>query len=433
MAAADPTYPAYPIASLLATVMMLLVLSTNLVRQHWNLGVTFLCVWLCLDNLIFVVNTIAWSDNADIKLYAWCDLTSRISVAIVVGENIAPLLITRRLYQIAKLQSVSPPSKKARRRDRVIDYTLGILWPLVSAGPLYYIIEAGRFQVIEGLGCTNELDTSISTFVLAEIWSVLPPLISILFYCPKVALAFYRHSKDVNTFLRHNNSVSHPNYLRTLAIASIDILLTLPIGLVSLGFELQSSGALRMGLPFYSGWNVVHSHWTPKAFTYAERVTSRGTYDEIGFYWSLWSTPAEAFAIFGLFGLTAEARTSYWRIICAIGRWFGWKPSLRASDTELGANEGVIEFGERPVGGISLGSGMRTPSFVNVEPPRAEDNVQREVDGEPRESITDADEIEETSRSPRDVGEAHDRQIRNTETASTDVATQPVEIAGSAV
>ena len=73
-AAVDPTYPLYPIACILSAVMLLLVLLTGFIRQSWNLGVAFLCFWLFLECFALGVNTIIWSDNADIKLYVYCDI-----------------------------------------------------------------------------------------------------------------------------------------------------------------------------------------------------------------------------------------------------------------------------------------------------------------------------------------------------------------------
>ena len=74
MGAVDPTYPLYPIATLLASVMLLMVLTTSIVRQNWNLGVAFLCFWLFLENLADGTNAILWSDSADVKLYVYCDI-----------------------------------------------------------------------------------------------------------------------------------------------------------------------------------------------------------------------------------------------------------------------------------------------------------------------------------------------------------------------
>ena len=76
MAAVDPTYPLYPIACFLSAIMLFLVFFTSFVRQSWNLGVTFLCGWLLLYNLIDAVDYIVWSDNDNIKLYFWCDVSA---------------------------------------------------------------------------------------------------------------------------------------------------------------------------------------------------------------------------------------------------------------------------------------------------------------------------------------------------------------------
>lgn len=135
VAAVDPTYPLYPIASLLAAAMLLLVLLTSFVRQSWNLGVAFLCFWLFTDNLTHGIRAIVWADNADIKLYAFCDIglytfcrcglnrdtlkfnaaVSRMDVVTSIVKPMATLIITRRLYLIISLQSVRLHSKAAVR------------------------------------------------------------------------------------------------------------------------------------------------------------------------------------------------------------------------------------------------------------------------------------------------------------------------------
>ena len=123
MGAADPTYPLYPVASILAATLLLLVLLTGLIRQNWNLGVTFLCLWLFLENLTNGVGAIVWSDNAKVKFYVYCDIgaldslsllyllaysspVSHLKVVTYIAKPMATLVITRRLYMIASLQSV---------------------------------------------------------------------------------------------------------------------------------------------------------------------------------------------------------------------------------------------------------------------------------------------------------------------------------------
>jgi hypothetical protein len=72
--AVDPTYPLYPILSIVAAFFMFLILSHSLIRQSWNLAVTFLCIGLFFDDLTHGINAVVWRDNADIKVPVYCDL-----------------------------------------------------------------------------------------------------------------------------------------------------------------------------------------------------------------------------------------------------------------------------------------------------------------------------------------------------------------------
>ncbi|KZV69116.1 fungal pheromone STE3G-protein-coupled receptor [Peniophora sp. CONT] len=356
MGAVDPTYPLYPIACILASAMLLLVLTTSFVRQRWNLGVAFLCFWLFLELTTETANAIIWSDNADIKLYVYCDIVTHLRLITFVVKPMATLIITRRLYLIASLQSVELPNKTARHWDLAIEYTLGLIIPILAAGPLYYVNQGARFDVIEGFGCGTASNSSILELIIDKSWTIVPPLISVIFYYPKVARTYYRQRRDIDSFLRSNYSVSRTNYFRILVLASIDILLTLPIGIVNVALEI--TGSLSTALfPFYPGWTYIHTAWDPKHFSYAV-LQAYGTAELAQKYFSQWSSPVLAFAIFGLFGVTPEARASYWCIIYTVGGSFGWKPTPRARNGQ--ASLGVIKFGTRPAqdtSGIDLEMG----------------------------------------------------------------------------
>ena len=132
MAAADPTYPLFPIACMISAAMLLLVLMTGFVRQSWNLGVVFLCFWLCVQCMIYAANTIVWSDNYDVRLYIYCDIgmpassrrrctrlmtsgttVTHVAIITTVVKPMATLIILRRPYIIIENQSVKPPNESA--------------------------------------------------------------------------------------------------------------------------------------------------------------------------------------------------------------------------------------------------------------------------------------------------------------------------------
>ncbi|KZV69437.1 STE3-domain-containing protein [Peniophora sp. CONT] len=361
MVADDPTYPLYPISCTLAAALLLLSLLTSICRQSWNLGVTLLCFWLLVQNLINATNAILWADNGEIKLFVWCDIVTRLNLASNIGLYTSTLLITRRLHLIVRFQATDLSGARSRVIDRCLEWGLGIVYPLVNAGPVYYVIQGARFQVEEGAGCNQSISPSILAITLIQVWTVLPPLVSVVVYYPKVAYTFYRHNRDVNRFLRSNDSIPRTSYLRVLAVASIDTLLTLPIGLISFVFFLRGAESAS-SLPFYAGWKETHTHWDPIKFSYEEVLTG-GSFNAANFYWQYWMAPGLALVIFGLFGFTVEARASYWRAICAIRGCFGWKPTLSTRDMALG----VMEFGLQPMQEVSFDAELwpRTESFIS--------------------------------------------------------------------
>ena len=160
-----------------------------------------------------------------------------------------------------------------------------------------------------------------------------------------VARTFHRQRKDVNRFLQSNDSVSRTNYFRILALASIDILLTLPFGIATIALTVSDQLSVPGGFPFYFGWTYDHTEWEPVGVSYAELVAV-GKLNVAELYFTSWTSPILAFAIFGLFGVTKEARASYRCTIRTLLSWFGWTLALRSSAAH--SSRHAIEFSERP-------------------------------------------------------------------------------------
>lgn len=144
--------------------------------------------------------------------------------------------------------------------------------------------------------------------------------------------------------LRSDNSVSSTNYFRVLVLASIDLIFTLPVGILSVALYPLESGEAG-SFPFYPGWTSVHTDWAPRSISYA-KVQDSGPLVVARTYFIPWTAPALAFVIFGLFGLTTEARTSYRHAFCKMIGWFGREPAPRQRRTR--STLGAIEFGEHP-------------------------------------------------------------------------------------
>ena len=127
--AADPTYPLFPIVAIVCATLQFAVLTTGFIRQSWNSGVAFLCFWLFWELLTLGIDAVIWSDNADVKLYVYCDIgelikydhplviadshpVSHLQIFTSMVKPACTLVITRRLYKIASLRSIELPTRK---------------------------------------------------------------------------------------------------------------------------------------------------------------------------------------------------------------------------------------------------------------------------------------------------------------------------------
>jgi len=122
---------------------------------------------------------------------------------------------------------------------------------------------------------------------------------------------FYKRGRDVRRFLDSTGTVSTSVYFRVLAIGCVDILVTLPIGIIHIATSVTAVRHQGLPFPFYQGWTFTHTGWGPFGLPFKIAVLSTGFWDIFGFYISLWSSVILGFAVFALFGLTGETRATY--------------------------------------------------------------------------------------------------------------------------
>ena len=171
-----------------------------------------------------------------------------------------------------------------------------------------------------------------------------------------MARFLYQQGKANTAFLGSNDtsgSVSRTDYARLLALASIDIILTLPIGITNIVLVVISSLHVAP-IPFYWGWSFLHADWEPVASSYAE-LKANGTANVALFYVSRWDPVVLTLAIFGLFGLTREARSSYRHVIGTAISWYRRKSTRCSPSAGTGPSTlDDIEFRAGQQGEISF-------------------------------------------------------------------------------
>ncbi|VDC04273.1 unnamed protein product [Peniophora sp. CBMAI 1063] len=330
MGAVDHTYPLHPIACVVGAVMLLVVIAVYLIRRRWNLVIFFLASCLAIENLMLAANEISWFSDASIKLHAYCDIFSHFLLFCYIVRALSTLLITRRLYIISGLRTTTSYETKG---GLILTWVLELAVPAMIAGPLYYVVQTNRFDVVAGFGCVYALDYSFLTILLVGGWGVVFPLISILIYYPKVAYFFYSQSREAARLRSgaSNSALSRADYLRIFALSSIDILLTLPTNVIVVALAVLDFRDTSDPPPFYSGWDTVHADWTPQ-------VGKRKAYFDL----LAWMAPVTSFALFAIFGFTPDARAAYSQVIRTAKGWLGWKPN---ADTPRTSSVTSLAFG----------------------------------------------------------------------------------------
>ena len=114
-------------------------------------------------------------------------------------------------------------------------------------------------------------------------------------------------------------------YLRILIIGIADIIITLPLGIISMVVETQEVRPFV----FYPGWDVIHTNWGPQQIP---SILWKSDIWEIAVVQiNYYVAPFTALWVFCLFGMTRQARTTYRRPFKII-----WEMIKRRTGTRSG-------------------------------------------------------------------------------------------------
>jgi len=281
-----------------------------------------LAIYVSIMCLFLAIDTIVWSNNFNIITPVWCDIETHVGVASLVGIPACTLVITRRLCKIIQRRSFVI-SKRSKRNELIFDLGVTVGFPIVIT-ILYYIVQGARFEVLEELGCSpNELDSGL-TIILSNVWPLLLPAISVLFYSPRILWFFYRQRKEIGEFLDSNQTLNRADYYRIMAVGCMDALILLPIGIYDMVIDVLQGRPL----PFWTGWTFVHTDW--EAYGLPTSSWDRSIWDKLVLRWDEVINPALAIVFFLIFGLTKEARANYWSALYFFLRPLGIKSRTKA-------------------------------------------------------------------------------------------------------
>jgi pheromone a factor receptor len=167
-----PDYP-FTTATGVATLLCIPIAYFTFKSASHPLATSLLIGWIFIENLLFFVDSIIWSGGNpdewwDGKIY--CDINSRVKSVWMIGVPGAAIGMCRFLADATKSQAGDEQGYLKKRRRNLIDFTLGILLPLLNAG-LKFIVNPQRYSIIGVQGCIGLTQPVWLAFPLYYLWT----------------------------------------------------------------------------------------------------------------------------------------------------------------------------------------------------------------------------------------------------------------------
>ncbi|THU83841.1 STE3-like pheromone receptor [Dendrothele bispora CBS 962.96] len=314
----DPTYPLFPIFAFLGFVLSLVPLPWHL--QAWNSGTCAFMIWTAVACLVSFVNSLIWNNSLANVAPVWCDIATQLVLASGVGLPAATLCISRRLYKITSVQTVSI-TRDDKRRAIYVDLAIALGIPILVL-LLHMIVQPHRFNIFEGVGCVPVTYNTLPAYFLFYMWPILLGLIS-LTYSSMTLRSFYMRRLQFNQLTRANSALNPSRYFRLMLLAIIDILCTIPLGVYTIYTSLH-------GLPLapWISWDDTHFDFG-RIVQYPTLIWRNTPGLSSAIEVNRWLPVACAFAFFIIFGFAEEARKSYRRAFLFVGKPFGYAPKKK--------------------------------------------------------------------------------------------------------
>ncbi|KAJ3719605.1 pheromone receptor [Lentinula guzmanii] len=325
MAASDVTFPLYPVFAFLGFVLSVIPLPWHF--QAWNSGTCAFMIWVGCFCLVLFINSLIWADNAINSIPVWCDISTQIILGAGVGIPASTLCISRRLYRIISTQTVSV-TRDDKRRAIYEDLAIAVGLPVLVL-ILHIIVQPHRFAIFEEYGCSPATYNTLPAYFLYYMWPVLIGSISFV-YSSLTLRSFYIRRLQFNQIFSSNSAINPSRYIRLMALALIDIMCTIPIGIYIIYVDLK-------GVPLapWISWDDTHFDFGRVVLIPAVIWKSDpSSVDALQI--NRWLPVICAFIFFALFGFAEEARKHYRRVFWFFANRFGFYPSERGSNTGQG-------------------------------------------------------------------------------------------------
>jgi len=347
----------FPWFALLSFILVLIPFPWHL--HAWNAGTCLYMFWTALASLVMFINSIIWKDNAINWAPVWCDLSSRVYILAHVGIPTASLCINRRLYNIATVKAVTS-TIAMRRRALIIDLSIGLGIPIIEL-ILQYFCQGHRFDIFEYIGCFPHTYNTPLAYVFVYSWPVVIGLVSGV-YCCLTINALWNQRARLKELLSTNSGLSTSRYFRLMALATIELLGTVPLG----AWGIYTDAAY---INPYLGFADTHYNFSRVEQYPALLWMNWGLYS-VALRMTRWSIVACGLIFFAFFGFAEEARRHYRLAFKFVAK------SLGFSTGTVSTSKTTSSFGNDRLSQMALRDRTTFPSFARTSPTLKRDSVQ---------------------------------------------------------
>jgi len=177
----------------------------------------------------------------------------------------------------------------------VTDLLIGLGIPLLQV-LAQYVVSGHRYNIYEDFGCTFAMVNMPPTYILFFAWPIAIGCVSLV-YCVRTIFKF----KQILSF---NRGLNRGRYLRLMALSSIEILGTIPLGI----YFLISNA--RSGVIPWKSWADTHSNYS-RVIQVPAFIWKNNHDSAVGLEVFRWLLIFCAFVFFAFFGFAVEARHHY--------------------------------------------------------------------------------------------------------------------------
>lgn len=269
--------------------------------QAWNTGTCMYMAWVGVACLIQCINAIVWNNNMIIRATVYCDIVTRIQVAMNVAIPACSLCINRRLYKIATTKAVMV-TQSEKRRAVITDLFIGLGIPLLQIAA-QYVVSGHRFNLLEDFGPYPATVLMYPAIPLFFLWPLVIGIVS-LYYCLMTVYHFYRRRRQFSQIMSSNRGLNQSRYVRLMCLAMIEVLGTIPLS----SWVLATN--VKQGFAPWVSWSNTHLDYS-RIVQVASIIWKTDHLLHILFEFYRWSLVLCAFIFFAFFGFADEARKHY--------------------------------------------------------------------------------------------------------------------------